>query len=174
MFGVCDWSCMASYFLSLTGREMLALYVALPMTLTFCHEGGHYCAARLCGIDSKEFALGKGPAFLRVRVIAGCTLALRMFPFGGRVTYDDRYWDLNYASRAFLSAAGWLADVALAVIVVSVVHLLGAAGPVATFLCWLVGIRVACNLLPVTDDGRKTIRYLWLAATDRKVRARRT
>lgn len=172
MIGACDWSCLASYFFSLEDGELLraylGLFIVLPMLSTICHEAGHYYAAKLCGIDSEEFALGKGPAFLRVRVTpSGCKLALRVFPFGGRVAYDDRYQQLSYAKRAFMSAAGWLADLIVAVVVGVLAYLIGATGPVATVACGLIGLRVVYNLLPVTSDGRKTLRYLWLAATKR-------
>ena len=179
MIDACDWSCLGSYFLSLTDDELLHAFVGLliivPMLSTVCHEAGHYYAAKLCGIDSEEFALGKGPAFLRVRVTpSGCKLALRVFPFGGRVTYDDRYWQVSYTGRAFMSAAGWMADVLVAIVVIAAAYLVGATGPIATVVCGLVAFRVAFNLLPVTGDGRKTMRYLWLAATDRNGHAQRS
>ncbi len=167
----CDASCLALYFLPLTDAELLHAFVALlvvvPILLDVCHEAGHYYAAKLCGIDSEEFALGKGPAILRVGATpSGCKLALRVFPFGGRVTYDDRYRQVSYARRAFMSAAGWMADVLVAIVVIAAAYLVGATGPIATVVCGLVGFRVAFNLLPVTSDGRKTLRYLWLAAAE--------
>lgn len=108
MLGACDWPCLTAYFFSLTNDELrcafVGLFIILPMLSTICHEAGHYYAAKLCGIDSEEFALGRGPALLRVRVTpSGCKFALRMFPVGGKVTYDDRYWQLSYAKRAFMS-----------------------------------------------------------------------
>ncbi|MBY0365108.1 MAG: M50 family metallopeptidase [Burkholderiaceae bacterium] len=179
MIGACDSSCFVTYFLSLPGDELLRAFVGLlivvPMLATICHEAGHYYAAKLCGIDSEEFALGTGPAILRVRVTpSGCTLALRAFPFGGRVTYDERYWQVSYAGRAFMSAAGWMADAIVAAVVVAATYLADATGPVATAVCGIVAFRVAYNLLPLTGDGRKTLRYLWLAATDRAGHARRS
>lgn len=169
MIGACDWwSCMASYFFTLGVAGTLSLLILLSLLLTVFHEAGHYYAAKLCGIDSKEFALGRGPTILRVRATpSGCKFALRMFPAGGMVTYDDRYCELGYAKRAFMSSAGWMMDVVVATVVITVVVLLGVTGPLITFLCTLVGMRAVCNLLPITDDGRKTIRYLWLAATER-------
>ena len=96
----CDVTCLGSYLLSLTDVELLwavvGLFIVVPMLLVICHEAGRYYAAKPCGIDSKEFALGKGAALLRVRATpSGCKLALRMFHFGGRVTYDDRYLQLS-------------------------------------------------------------------------------
>jgi membrane-associated protease RseP (regulator of RpoE activity) len=168
----CNLSCIASYFFSLDEGEFLRmwlwLFVALPMLFTICHEAGHYYAAKLCGIDSEEFALGKGPAFLRVRVTpSGCKLALRVFPFGGCVFYDDRYQQLSYAKRAFMSSAGWLVDLIVAVVVFAVAYFINATGPVAAVVCDIIGLRVVYNLSPVTSDGRTTARYLWLAATER-------
>jgi membrane-associated protease RseP (regulator of RpoE activity) len=175
MTGACDWPCLTAYFFSLTNDELrsafVGLFIILPMLSTICHEAGHYYAAKLCGIDSEEFALGREPALLRVRVTpSGCNLALRMFPVGGKVTYDDRYWQLSYAKRAFMSAAGWLADVTVAVAAIASACLMGATGPIATIACGMIGLRAAVNMLPVTSDGRKTLLYLWLAATDRNNR----
>ncbi|GMG95136.1 hypothetical protein RN01_25010 [Cupriavidus sp. SHE] len=172
MTTACDWTCSASYFLSLTDGELLRAYVGpligLQMLMTVCHEAGHYYAAKLCGIDSEEFALGVGPAIFRTRATpSGCKFALRMLPLGGRVTYDDRYWQLSCAKRAFMSAAGWMADVLVALIVAAVVYLVGATGPIPVLVCCLVGFRAAYNLLPFTSDCRMTIRYLWLAITGR-------
>ncbi|MVF24252.1 hypothetical protein EVC37_21975 [Methylocaldum sp. BRCS4] len=170
MIDACDWSCLALYFLTMTDDELLRAYVGflvvLPMLSTVCHEAGHYYAAKLCGIDSEEFAIGKGPALLKIRIgKSGCTFVLRLFPFGGRVTYDNRYWQLGYGRRAFMSAAGWMADVVVAAVVLAMAYFIRATGPVVTIVGGLVSFRVAYNLLPVTSDGRSVLRNLWLMTT---------
>lgn len=143
------------------------LVICVPMLATICHEAGHYYAAKLCRIDAIEYSLGKGPAILRIpATTSGCTFVLRIFPFGGQVIYDDRYWHLNYLRRAFLSAAGWMTDICLATLVITTAYLTSATGPIATFICGVVGFNVLTGLLPVTSDGRKTLKYLWLAATE--------
>ncbi|MGQ3054934.1 MAG: site-2 protease family protein [Roseateles sp.] len=144
------------------------MLIILPMLLTVFHEAGHYYAAKLCGIDSSEFSLGIGPAILRVPATAsGCDLTFRLFPFGGRVTYDERYFQLGYGKRALLSAAGWLVDVAVATTVVLVIHVSDATGPVTTIIAVMVASRAALNLLPITSDGRRFLHHLWLLAIGR-------
>src|SRR5437016_3278448 len=50
--------------------------------MIFIHEGGHYLACRLFGVDVEEFALGFGPALFSRKL--GATLyTLRSIPLGG-------------------------------------------------------------------------------------------
>lgn len=172
MIGACGWSCTATYFFSLTDQELLILLVCLavvvPMFMTICHEAGHYYAGKLSGVGCKRFALGMGPAVLRLRIPAeGCDFVLGMLPAGGRVTYDDRYWKVSHIRRAFMSAAGWLADIAIALLIGLVVNLTKATGPIVTVVTTLAYLRVACALLPITGDCKHTVTSLWLAATER-------
>lgn len=167
----CDVSCLLSYNESLTAGEVVIAHVGvfiIMMLGTVCHEAGHYYAGKLCGLECIEFELGRGPVILRKQVTpAGCQLVLRLLPAGGQVSYDDRYWTVSYAGLAFMSAAGWLADVFVAIIGIGTAYLIGATGPISTVVCFVLALRVAYNLLPITSDGKKTAQYLWLAARER-------
>lgn len=47
------------------------------------HEAGHFLAARACGIEVQEFAMGMGPVLLRRTSKRGTTFSLRLLPIGG-------------------------------------------------------------------------------------------
>ena len=69
------------------------------------HEGGHFLAAKACGVRVEEFALGMGPAIWKKR--KGETLyALRAIPFGGycMMAGEDEAMD---DPRAFTSQKPW-------------------------------------------------------------------
>jgi regulator of sigma E protease len=64
-------------------NSTVAILVVLGLCL-FCHELGHFLAAKLCRMRVYEFAMGLGPLLWRRR--RGETeYALRMIPFGGFV-----------------------------------------------------------------------------------------
>lgn len=57
--------------------------------LIFIHEGGHFLAARMCGVTVKEFAIGMGPKiFSRTSKKSGTRYGLRLLPIGGFVSMD--------------------------------------------------------------------------------------
>ena len=47
------------------------------------HEAGHFFAARLCGIEVQEFAMGMGPALISRTSKKGTKFSLRLLPIGG-------------------------------------------------------------------------------------------
>ena len=47
------------------------------------HEAGHFFAARLCGIEVQEFAMGMGPALISKTNKKGTKFSLRLLPIGG-------------------------------------------------------------------------------------------
>ena len=69
------------------------LYIVIALLvfglLIFIHEGGHFLAARLCGVTVKEFAIGMGPKiFAWTSKKSGTRYALRLLPVGGFVSMD--------------------------------------------------------------------------------------
>ena len=69
------------------------LYIVIALLvfglLIFIHEGGHFLAARLCGVTVKEFAIGMGPKiFAWTSKKSGTRYALRLLPIGGFVSMD--------------------------------------------------------------------------------------
>ena len=57
--------------------------------LIFIHESGHFCAARVCGVEVQEFSLGMGPSLLQRKARRGTTYSLRLFPIGGFCSFYD-------------------------------------------------------------------------------------
>ncbi len=67
------------------------LYILLALfifgVLIFIHELGHFIAARLCGVEILEFAIGMGPKLISWRSKkTGTRYSLRLFPIGGYVS----------------------------------------------------------------------------------------
>jgi len=55
--------------------------------LIFIHEGGHFLAARACGVTVHEFAIGMGPTlFSHTSKKSGTKYAIRLLPIGGFVS----------------------------------------------------------------------------------------
>lgn len=86
---------------------MLYIIVAVIMfgLLIAVHEFGHFITAKLFGIQVNEFAIGMGPALLKVE--KGETLyTLRAFPVGGYCAMEGEDEDSD-SPRSFGNAAGW-------------------------------------------------------------------
>ncbi len=80
--------------------------------MVLIHEGGHFTAAKLCGVRVDEFALGLGPAIVK-KQIGETVYAIRALPFGGQcVMGEDEESDTD--PRAFLNAVPWKRAVILA------------------------------------------------------------
>ncbi|MBR6748800.1 MAG: site-2 protease family protein [Clostridia bacterium] len=71
------------------------------------HEGGHFLAAKACGVRVLEFALGLGPAIFKKR-FGETEYCLRALPFGGQCVMDGEDDDTpNDDPRCFNNAAPW-------------------------------------------------------------------
>lgn len=158
---------MVLYFFIFGVVGMLFLLIFLLLLLIVFYEVGYYYVVKLCGIDSKEFVLGRGLIILCVCVmLLGCKFVLCMFFVGGMVIYDDCYCELGYVKCVFMSLVGWMMDVVVVIVVIMVVVFLGVIGLLIMFLCILVGMCVVCNLLFIIDDGWKMIWYFWLVVIE--------
>ena len=83
---------------------VLAILAFAVMILV--HEGGHFAAAKLCGVRVTEFALGLGPAILEKQV-GETTYAVRALPFGGQCVMEGEDEETSDDPRAFLNARPW-------------------------------------------------------------------
>jgi regulator of sigma E protease len=122
----------------------IAYVVMVLLTMVAIHEGGHLIAARLCGVDAPEFSVGFGPEIVSYTPKSKKTkYALRAIPLGGFVRIkglgvsttlegeDDpsresqglAYEEVSRPKRVFISAAGPLANVLSAVLLLLVVFL---------------------------------------------------
>jgi len=55
--------------------------------LVFIHEGGHFCVAKLCKINVKEFSIGFGPKIIS-KLKNGTNYEIRLIPLGGFVNLE--------------------------------------------------------------------------------------
>lgn len=86
------------------------MYVFLALlllgVLIMAHEAGHFFAARACGIEVQEFAMGMGPLLLKTKDKRGTQYSLRLLPIGGFCQFYGEDEDVN-DPRAFNNQAVW-------------------------------------------------------------------
>ena len=86
---------------------MLYVIFAILMfgVLIFVHEGGHFLAARLLGVQVNEFSLGMGPAIWK-RQGKETLYSVRVFPIGGFCAMEGEN-EASESPRAFGSQRAW-------------------------------------------------------------------
>lgn len=91
------------------------------------HEAGHFLAARLCGIEVQEFAMGMGPALVSGTSKKGTKFSLRLLPIGGfcqfygedEDTQDGKgFNDYPVWKRALTVASGPMMNFILAILII--------------------------------------------------------
>lgn len=86
------------------------MYVLLALlllgVLIIAHEAGHFWAARACGIEVQEFAMGMGPLIAKWRSKKGTQFSLRLLPVGGFCQFYGEDEE-NADERAFNNQAVW-------------------------------------------------------------------
>ena len=84
------------------------MYVFLALlllgVLIMAHEAGHYLAARACGIEVQEFAMGMGPLLCKWKNQRGTQFSLRLLPIGGFCQFYGEDEDVS-DPRAFNNQA---------------------------------------------------------------------
>ena len=116
------------------------MYVILALVLLgvliMAHEAGHFFAARACGIEVQEFAMGMGPLLAKWKSRRGTQFSLRLLPIGGFCQFygEDEAID---DPRSFNNQAVWKR--ALTVI----------SGPMMNFVVAFVVIALYLSLLGV-------------------------
>lgn len=86
------------------------MYVLLALlllgVLIIAHEAGHFWAARACGIEVEEFAMGMGPLLAKWKSKKGTQFSVRLLPIGGFCQFygeDEEKED----PRSFNNQAVW-------------------------------------------------------------------
>ncbi|MBE6936722.1 MAG: RIP metalloprotease RseP, partial [Ruminococcaceae bacterium] len=79
--------------------------ILIFVLLIFVHELGHFLAAKACGVQVNEFAIGLGPAIFK-KQLGETTYAIRALPFGGQCVMEGEDDD-SPNPRAFNRAAKW-------------------------------------------------------------------
>ena len=112
----------------LIGILLLGILIAV-------HEFGHFIAARICGIEVMEFAIGMGPKIFGWTGKSGTKFSLRCIPLGGFCAFygeddvegkskDDprAYGKQNVWKRIFTVAMGPMMNFVLALVVAIAVY----------------------------------------------------
>lgn len=86
------------------------MYVLLALlllgVLIIAHEAGHFWAARACGIEVQEFAMGMGPLLAKWKSRRGTQFSIRLLPIGGFCQFYGEDEDAD-DPRAFNNQAVW-------------------------------------------------------------------
>ena len=86
------------------------MYVLLALLLLgmliLAHEAGHYFAARACGIEVQEFAMGMGPVLAKWKNKRGTQFSVRLLPVGGFCQFYGEDEDLT-DPRSFNNQSVW-------------------------------------------------------------------
>lgn len=107
----------------------VALALLMLGVLITVHEAGHFLAARLCGIEVQEFAMGMGPALISRTSKKGTKFSLRLLPIGGfcqfygedEDTKDGQgFNDYPVWKRALTVASGPAMNFILAIVIIVV------------------------------------------------------
>lgn len=107
------------------------MYVLLALlllgVLIIAHEAGHFWAARACGIEVQEFAMGMGPVLAKWKSGRGTQFSIRLLPIGGFCQFygedeaadDPRAFNNQPVYKRMLTvASGPLMNFAVALLVV--------------------------------------------------------
>lgn len=118
------------------------MYVFLALlllgVLIMAHEAGHFFAARACGIEVQEFALGMGPLLLKKKSRRGTQYSLRLLPIGGFCQFYGEDEDVN-DPRAFNNQAVWKRMLTVV------------SGPLMNFIVALLVVVIYLSALGVTS-----------------------
>jgi hypothetical protein len=148
-----DWYSVAPGTCTLT-------VAALSVVILAWHELGHVAASVCCGVPCSEYKLGRGPG-VRIGRIRGCTIALGIFPVGGRVTCAAE--ETGPLGRAFVSAGG-----AIATGLIGIATFVATRGEPVSLPLWLFATGCVFDsafcISPLWTDGRAVIFNLFDAA----------
>lgn len=127
----------------------ILLAILLLAILIVVHEAGHFAAARLTGIEVREFSIGMGPKlYSRVGKKRGTVFSVRGIPLGGYCAFygeDDPDKSAVEDPRAFANQKLWKRMVT---IVMGPLMNFVLAFVVATLFYWIGGIPTATGIDP--------------------------
>jgi regulator of sigma E protease len=137
--------------------------------LVFVHEGGHFLAARMFGVQVDEFAIGMGPKILSHKSKkSGTSYSWRLFPIGGFVSMPGEDEQSNIENgidkkpawqRFIITAAGAFMNLVLGIVVMFILVISTRSLASNTIYCFTDGATP--NQLMVNDtiiavDGVRT------------------
>ncbi|MBQ6627071.1 MAG: site-2 protease family protein, partial [Ruminococcus sp.] len=89
----------------MTTVALIIIAVVLFELIIFCHEGGHFIAAKKSGVKVNEFAIGMGPKLFSFTK-GETTYSLRLLPIGGYCAMEGEDAESDNP-RAFNNAKIW-------------------------------------------------------------------
>ncbi len=127
----------------------ILLAILLLAILIVVHEAGHFAAARLTGIEVREFAIGMGPKlYSRTGKKRGTVFSVRAIPLGGFCSFygeDDPDKNAVEDPRAFANQKLWKRMIT---IVMGPLMNFVLAFVVAVFFYWIGGVPTATGIDP--------------------------
>ena len=118
------------------------MYVLLALlllgVLIIAHEAGHFWAARACGIEVEEFAMGMGPLLAKWKSKKGTQFSVRLLPIGGFCQFygeDEEKED----PRSFNNQAVWKRALTVA------------SGPMMNFIVAVLVVVIYLSALGLTS-----------------------
>jgi regulator of sigma E protease len=154
---------------------VLSFLVALGILIAV-HEWGHYRAALACGVHVQRFSLGFGPVIFKRTNARGTEFALSALPLGGYVKMLDAregpvspadlhraFSSKRLSQRAFIVAAGPIANFVLAIALYAVINWVGQQAPKAIIAQPLAQSIAAGSGLSAQDE---VLAYRMLGGSD--------
>ncbi len=114
----------------------IAVVVVLSIMI-LVHEVGHFVTAKRAGVKVEEFGIGYPPRLLTVGKRGDTEFTINLIPVGGFVRMvgeedpqeQDSLASKSRLARAMVLSAGSIANVLLAVVLLSVVYMIGTLSP---------------------------------------------
>ena len=95
----------------------LGHFLGIMAALVILHEMGHFYAAKMVGVQPKEFGVGFGRIIARKETSKNTVVSFRLFPFGGFVRFDPEETKENsWSKNMWILAGGPLSNLLTAVI----------------------------------------------------------
>ncbi len=118
------------------------MYVLLALlllgVLIIAHEAGHFWAARACGIEVEEFAMGMGPLLAKWKSKKGTQFSVRLLPVGGFCQFYGEDEEKN-DPRSFNNQAVWKRALTVA------------SGPMMNFIVAVLVVVIYLSALGLTS-----------------------
>lgn len=151
---------------------LIAFALAIGLLVTI-HELGHYWIARRCGVYIERFSIGFGTVLFKRTDKRGCEWAVSALPLGGYVMMrsnvpDDApehikntaFESKSLGQRAAITVAGPVANLLLAIVLYTLIGVMGSQEPAAVLAqpepqsaAALAGIEAGDKVIAVDDKA---------------------
>ncbi|MCR5166039.1 MAG: site-2 protease family protein [Oscillospiraceae bacterium] len=142
-------------------NSVISILVGILMfsVIIVIHEGGHFYAARFCGIPVKEFAIGMGPVIFKKQG-KQTLFTVRAFPVGGFCAMDEDEEAVDENSfrskpvwkRMIVIVAGAFMNLVLGFVIAVIFHLVSGIGITSTIAAFSDNSASQKAGLMINDD----------------------